>query len=66
MAIESDLSVVWSFRLLFKIDMNISKLTIIYFMSWIPIEIFLEGPEVSVNNSKNSLFEVTRKDKTCF
>ena len=66
MAIESDLSVVWSFRLLCKIDMNISKLAIIYFMSWIPIENFLEGPEVTVNNSKNSLFEVTRKDKTCF
>ena len=66
MAIESDLSVVWSFCLLCKIDMNISKLAIIYFMSWIPIENFLEGPEVTVNNSKNSLFEVTRKDKTCF
>ena len=65
MAVESDLSVVWSPRLLYEIDMIISKLANIYFMSWKPIENFFEDPEVTVVTCETPFFEVITKGRLC-
>ena len=61
--IESDLSVVRPPRLLWEIDMIISKLPDTNFMWWKAKENFLERPEVTVFTLWNSLFEVFRRGK---
>ena len=62
-SIESDLRVVRPSRLLWEIDMIVRKLAKTNFMSWEATENFLEGPEVTLVTSENSLFEITEQGR---